>query len=270
MANVARFRHADPKRVRSYDVNSATVIEVGDLVYQEVDDIRPAGDLTYGASLANAQGDFAKKFRGVAITGSASGETAPVQVATRGVFEFLCAAATFEIGDRVAVDDNGGGTALVPQQVIAAGENGLGAIGQVTKRYSANTTSVLVELEEPALANLVIPIQFGTQLITSAVDLVTDWPVPFPFKLVRLDAIVAVLTAGAGVITVDNGATSLDDTLTIPTASGVGTVVTQAMDDATGDDVFEMGDTLTIKSDGTPTAGEAAFIAWVRPFLAES
>ena len=42
------------------------------------------------------------------------------------------------------------------------------------------------------------------------------------------------------------------------------------MDDATGDDVFEMGDTLTIRGDGTPTAGEVCFILWVRPFLSES
>ena len=71
MADVHRFRHADPKRVRSYAVNSATVIEVGDLVYQEVDDIRPASDLTYAASLATAQGTFAKKFKGAAMTASA-------------------------------------------------------------------------------------------------------------------------------------------------------------------------------------------------------
>ncbi|MDK1104360.1 MAG: hypothetical protein QGD93_12250, partial [Actinomycetota bacterium] len=263
-------RHADPKRVRPYEVLAATVIEVGDLVYQEVDDIRPASALTYGASLANAQGNFAKNFKGVAMTASASGDTLPVSVATRGTFEFVCAAAQFEIGDRMADDDNGGGDALENQQVIAAGENGLGAIAEVTKRYSANTTSVQVELLEPALANLLIPITLVTVLIQNAVDLVTDWVVPFPFKLVRVDAVVNVLTAGVLTMTIDNGSQALDDTITVGDASAVGVSVETLMDDATGDDVFEMGDTLSIRSNGTPTAGEISVILWVRPFLSES
>ncbi len=270
MSNVHRFRHADAKRVKMYAVDSAQVIEVGDMVYQEVDDVRVASELTYGASLAATQAQFKKQFVGIAMGSSANGETDPIAVAKAGTFELNCAGAQFEIGDLVGPDDNTGGTALVDDQVIAVGENGQG-IGRVAKRYSANTTRVLVEVfPMDQMADFLMPISFPTQLITSAVDLVTDWPVPFPFKLVQLDAIVTVLTAGAGVITVDNGATGLDDTLTIPDASAVGTVVTQAMDDATGDDIFDMGDTLTIKSDGTPTAGEAGFILWVKPYLNES
>ena len=83
MANHMRFRKADAKRLRYFAVNSATVIEIGDLLYQEVDDIRPASDATYGASLAITQANFAKQFKGVAMSASQSGETEPVLVATR-------------------------------------------------------------------------------------------------------------------------------------------------------------------------------------------
>ncbi len=271
MANRTKIRKSDPKKARVYAVDSATVIEVGDAVYQEINDIRPAGDLTYGASLADAQTQFAKQFVGIAMQASANGETAPITVYGAGEFEFDCAAAQFEIGDAVGMDDNAGGTALIPQQVIAVGENGIGAIARITKRYSANVTRVVAEiLPHAGRALTPIPIPLYQGLITAAVDFLTAWPVLFPFKLVRVDAIVTVLTAGACVVTIDKGATSLDDTLTIPTASAVGDVTTATMDDATGDDIFNMGDTLTIKGDGTPTAGEALFVLWVVPFLNES
>ncbi len=43
---------------------------------------------------------------------SRAGDTQDIRVATTGVFEFACAAATFEVGARIGVDDNAGGTAL--------------------------------------------------------------------------------------------------------------------------------------------------------------
>lgn len=270
MSNIHRFRHADYKRVKSYAVDSAQVIEVGDMLYQEVDDVRAAGQLTYGATLAATQAQFKKQFVGIAMSASATGETDPVQVAKAGTFEMDCAAAQFEVGDLVNADDNAGATALVDQQVIAVGENGQG-IARVAKRYSANTTRVLVEIfPMDQMADVLIPISFPPTLVTGAIDFVTDWVVPFPFKLVRVDAIVNVLTAGILTATIDKNATGLDDTITVPDASAIGASVETTMDDASGDDIFDMGDTLTIKGDGTPTAGEVGWILWVKPYLNES
>lgn len=272
MTSIHRFRHIDPQRVASYPVDSATVIEVGDLVYLEVDDVRPASGLTYGASLANAQGNFAKKYVGVAMTASANGETDPVQVARAGTFEFACAAGQFEVGDLVNADDNTGGTALEDQQVIAVGENGIG-IGRVAKRYSANTTSVLIEIF-PLSQGRQLPAQVITLFagaIGAAADLVTNWPVPFPFKLNAVRSITTVLTdTAATVVTVEKNTTALDDTHTIPDASAVGAVVETVMDDATGDDIYQMGDTLSLVSDGGAVAGEAVLQIVVQPFLNES
>ncbi|KKL65486.1 hypothetical protein LCGC14_2154500 [marine sediment metagenome] len=268
MANRHLFRNKGG--IIRLPVDSAQIIEVGDMVALFTDDARRVSQLTYG-TLAAAQLRAAHQFMGVAMEASVSGDTADITIRQSGNFEFDCAAATFEIGDLVAVDDNAGATALVDQQVIAAGENGFG-IGHVSKRYSANTTRVLVEIKPNYLrtSNVLTPITFPGQLITSAVDLVTDWAVPFPFKLVQVDALVTVLTAGACDISIHNGATALDDVITIPTTSAVGVAVQQAMDDATGDDIFAVGGTLTIASDGVPTAGEAGFILWVKPFLLEA
>src|SRR5437016_5813843 len=117
MTDTMRWRYGDTNPV-VFAVDSATVIEIGDLLWLNTDDARPASLVTYGASLAATQQTFHDKFAGVAMQRSRVGDTDPVRVATTGVFEFACASATFEIGARIGVDDNTGGTALLNQQVI--------------------------------------------------------------------------------------------------------------------------------------------------------
>ena len=272
MAQIHRFRHADPKRVRSYAVNSATVIEVGDQVYMEVDDVRPASDLTYMASLDLTQRQFAAQFVGIAMTASASGETAKVTVAQAGTFEFICAAAQFEIGDGVGPDDNAAPDALLDQQVIATGEDGT-PIAFVTERYNQNTTSVRVEIVIPGLRlGPMQRIHLGFMAALGTADeLVTDMTFPWPFKLVALQARVqTIMGAGNEVLTIHKNAGALDDTLTLVGASVIGVVVNAAMVDATGDDIFAADDTLSVLTDGGSASGAADLYAWVRPFVNES
>jgi hypothetical protein len=271
MPNVGRFRHADPRRVRPFAVDSATVIEVGDAVFQAVDDVRPAASFTYvTGSLPQTQANFRRDFMGVALTGSAAGETRPVSVAQRGVFEFLCPAAAYEIGDRVGMEDNAGATALLNQTVIALGENGgHGEIGKVVKRYGTNTTSVQVEVDVEMLrghTGQVINLFSGST--TTASDLVNDWVVQYPFKLVAVHAIVIVAYTGTDVLTVRRNNLALDDTVSVTGAVGV--VVRTVMDDANGRDIFNAGDLLDIATDGASTSGTAAIMIEVIPFLHES
>ena len=273
MANHMRFRKADAKRLRYFAVNSATVIEIGDLLYQEVDDIRPASDATYGASLAITQANFAKQFKGVAMSASQSGETEPVLVATEGDFEFDCASATFEIGDMVGADDNAGGTALTDQQVIGMGEEALSAIGFVTKRVSAAATTVEISIK-PA-GEIFYPPQILTMYegdLSTAMNLVTAWPVTFPFKLLEVRVIATVaLTAANAILTITKNAQALDDTLTVvQSTSAIGFVTSASMVDATGDDIFVAGDTLTIASDGGSTLGSGVVQIVIAPFRSES
>jgi hypothetical protein len=134
-------------------VDSATVIEIGDLVYLETDDARPASAIAY-TTLAGTQESFHDKLLGVSMQRSRAGETAEVRVATEGVFEFDAATATFELGERVGIDDNPSGTALEDQKVIAvvAGSPQL-AIGKVAKRVAPAGTTVLVEIRSTVMAD---------------------------------------------------------------------------------------------------------------------
>lgn len=144
MANRMLYRWGETNPVR-VAVDSAQVIEIGDLLWLNTDDARPASQNTYYASLSQTQANFHDKFLGVAEQQSRSGDTDTIRVATTGVFEFDCAAATFEIGDLVGPDDNAGATALLDQQVILTGHAGC-AVGRVAKRYTSNTTSVEVDI----------------------------------------------------------------------------------------------------------------------------
>jgi hypothetical protein len=144
MSDKMRWRYGDTNPVVAA-VDAATVIEIGDLLYQETDDVRPAAAQADMGTETGNQDVFAHKFLGVAMQRSRTGETAPVRVATTGVFEFDCPSGTFELGDLVAAEENAGGTALLNQQVgkaIAAKY----AIGRIAKREPSARTSVLVDI----------------------------------------------------------------------------------------------------------------------------
>jgi hypothetical protein len=148
MSDKMRWRYGDTNPVIAA-VDADTAIEIGDLVYQEVDDARPASmQADQGTKTAN-QELFSNKFLGVAMQRSRAGETAPIRVATTGVFEFDCPSTAFELGDLVGVDENAAGTALLNQQVakVAAAKY---AVGRDAKRQSA-TTTVLIEIRSTVM-----------------------------------------------------------------------------------------------------------------------
>jgi hypothetical protein len=151
MADVMRWRYGDTTPV-VLPVDSATVIEIGDLVWLNTDDARPASMSTYGASLATAQETFHDTFVGVAMQRSRAGDTHSIRVATSGVFEYPCAAATFEVGARIGADDNAGATALENQLVIGvAAANPERSIGYCARRVSPSDTKVLVDIVSTVL-----------------------------------------------------------------------------------------------------------------------
>ena len=148
MSDKMRWRYGDTNPVIAA-VDADTVIEIGDLVYQETDDVRPASQQAdQGTKLAN-QELFSNKFLGVAMQRSRSGETAPIRVATTGVFEFDCPNTAFELGDMVGVDENAAGDALLNQQVakVAAAKY---AVGRDAKRQSG-TITVLVDIRSTVM-----------------------------------------------------------------------------------------------------------------------
>jgi hypothetical protein len=149
MSDKMRWRYGDTNPVVAA-VDAATVIEIGDLVYQELDDVRPASAaVDMGSKIAN-QDVFAHKFLGVAMQRSRAGESAPVRLATTGVFEFDCASATFELGDMVGADENAAGDALLSQQVAKVTQSRY-ALGRVAKRQSLASTNVLVDIRSTVM-----------------------------------------------------------------------------------------------------------------------
>jgi len=148
MSDQMRWRYGDTNPVVAA-VDSATVIEIGDLLYLDTDDAKPASSQADVGTEPGNQEAFADKFLGVAMQRSRSGETAPIRVATTGVFEFDCPSGTFELGDLVGVDETGG-TTLLDQQVDKVTASRY-AIARVAQRESAAATSVYVDIRSTVM-----------------------------------------------------------------------------------------------------------------------
>lgn len=144
MSDTMRWRYGDTSPV-VVPVDAATVIEIGDLLYLETDDARPASAQADQLTEAANQELFHDKFVGVAMQRSPEGDTHPIRVATRGVFEFDCAGATFEVGALVGSDEAASGTQLENQVVAAVATPNL-AVGRVVKRVNPAGTHVLVDI----------------------------------------------------------------------------------------------------------------------------
>jgi hypothetical protein len=136
MSDKMRWRYGDTNPVVAA-VDADTVIEIGDLVWLDKDDAKPASALWQPE-------DFANTFLGNAMQRSVKGCTSPIRVATTGVFEFECDPTTFELGNLIGVDDFAG--SLKNQQVTPVGRSRY-AIGRVAKRQPLPTTTVLVAIK---------------------------------------------------------------------------------------------------------------------------
>ena len=159
MPDHMRWRYSDTNPVVAA-VDAETVIEIGDLVYQDVDDAKPAGSLRPFLSPATGQDFFAEAFLGVAMQRSRAGETDPIRVATTGVFEFDCPQGTFRLGDLVGADwqgREGEEVTLLAQSVQPVPVPRL-AIGRVAKRvpWPQPGTSVLVDIRSTVMTGGVL------------------------------------------------------------------------------------------------------------------
>ncbi len=142
MANRLRFRSGQVQ-LHKLRVDSATVIEAGDLLFLDTDDVKPASDFTWDTDLATTQAAFAASFVGVAHQQSASGDTDDVSVdlSPNSVYEFDVAAGTYEVGDALGPDELS--SALMDQQLEAVGSDALG-IARAAEYKAATATSLRV------------------------------------------------------------------------------------------------------------------------------
>lgn len=144
MSNVMRYKYGETNPVMC-PVDSATVIEIGDLVYMDTDDAKPASTAAlWDTNLATTQEAFHDAFLGVAMQQSRSGDTDPIRVATSGVFEFAAASDTYELGALVGPDKDTGDALLDQTVEDVAGANL--AVGRIARREGSATTTVLVDV----------------------------------------------------------------------------------------------------------------------------
>lgn len=131
-------------------VAAATVIEIGDLLWQDGDEAKPALDQAdLGNKIAN-QERFAENFLGVAMQWSRQGDTDPIRVATTGVFDFDCVKETFRLGDFVGWDENIHSNVSLNQQVSKVFYSDC-AIGRVAKREPSPACRVLVDIRSTVM-----------------------------------------------------------------------------------------------------------------------
>lgn len=149
MTDTMRYRYGATNPIL-VPVDSAQVIEIGDLVWLNTDDARPASAQADQLSEAANQREFKRLFLGIAMQRSRSGDTDPIRIATNGVFEFDAVSATYEIGDLVGVDEDSGGTYLTDQQVAAVALSDL-SIGKIARRETSATNSVFVDIHSTVL-----------------------------------------------------------------------------------------------------------------------
>jgi hypothetical protein len=144
MANIMRWRYGDTNPV-VLPVLTGTEVEIGDLVYLDTDNVKPASDQPDQSSEVANQELLHDNFAGVAMQRSPVGSTTPIRVATTGVFEFDCNDATFEVGDLIGIDESGSGTRLEDQRVTSVASENL-ATGRCAKRVNPSSTAVLVDI----------------------------------------------------------------------------------------------------------------------------
>jgi hypothetical protein len=159
MPDVMRWRYGDTNPV-VVPVDSATVIDIGDLVYLDTDDAKPAGHDTNGdgtgdlwnTNLALTQEALHDKFLGVAMQRSRAGDIDPIRVATSGVFEFDSPSATYEVGALVAPSKTAGNNLLDQQVEVLGATLHNQAVGRVAKRVNPAATKVLVDIQSTVMS----------------------------------------------------------------------------------------------------------------------
>lgn len=133
-------------------ISETTVIEAGDLLYYDTGTprvIKRASMQPNQSSKSGNQSLFAGKFLGVAMQDSPLGVAGEILIATRGVFDFACNAATFDIGDFIGLEEIPGRMGIENQKVSTAVV--AGAFGKVIKVEPVETETVRVYIKSRIL-----------------------------------------------------------------------------------------------------------------------
>lgn len=136
MANHLRFRSGPVQLVKA-NVDSASVVEPGDLVYLDTSVVRPASEFTWDTNLATTQASFADVFVGVSHERSEAGDTAPISVdiSPHAIYEFDADISDYTLGQLVGPDEDS--STLMNQQLeaVAASARGVARCMEFTNGF---------------------------------------------------------------------------------------------------------------------------------------
>lgn len=164
-------------QVQQFAANASLQIDIGDLLYMETDDVRPASSQSDQGTEPLNQRLFASKFAGVAHSSRQSSDAVAgsVGVLPDVFIEYPCASSAFEIGDLVGASEAGSGDVLLDQQVEKVTDKDL-AIGVVQQRYASATTKVWVRLTSRVAPQLAAKATPGTALTAQLTTLTHTAP----------------------------------------------------------------------------------------------
>lgn len=93
-------------------VDATTVIETGDMLFLDTDDVKPASSFTWDTNLATTQAAFKDLFVGIAVDSHPSSVAGSILVMTEGVFEMDSPSTAWQWGALVGPDQSGGNSML--------------------------------------------------------------------------------------------------------------------------------------------------------------
>jgi hypothetical protein len=128
-------------------VDSGTVIAVGDLVWLDTDDVKPASAFTWTSDLATTQAAFALKFLGVALDAHTAGSAVTnfrVDISPVSIYAFACDSEAHEVGALLG-PKKAGGNALLSTSLDIVATTPL-SIARAMKRDSSATATTLVHI----------------------------------------------------------------------------------------------------------------------------
>ena len=122
---------------------------MGDLVYLDTDDAKPASSETWDTNLATTQANFNNHFLGIALADHAAGSGAvldfPVDISPMSVYEMDCDEETHEIGE-LLTPIKATGNALVAAKVKKTSA-AAGGCGRCMRRDPTAQTRAMVRFQ---------------------------------------------------------------------------------------------------------------------------
>jgi hypothetical protein len=135
--------------------DGSIAVNVGDLMFLDADDVKPASSLTWDTDEATTQRAFGPRFVGIAHQSRlAIDATAVAQfpVVRDIIIEMDCESGTYALGDLVAPAENGDSDGLENQKLTKTTDPAA-AIGRVVQQYDAPTTRIKVRLTSNVTPN---------------------------------------------------------------------------------------------------------------------